>query len=38
MRNMIQWVMAAILICGTMVFTACTKNDNPVLLFRFAEC
>ena len=29
MKRMIQWMMAAILICGTMVFTACTNDDNP---------
>ena len=27
--KMIQWMMAAILICGTMVFTACSMEDNP---------
>ena len=33
MKKMIQWVMAATLICGTSVFTSCTNsaNDNPVL-------
>ena len=30
MKSFFQWVMAAILICGTSVFTACTNNDNPV--------
>ena len=30
MKRMIQWVLAAILICGTSVFTACTNDDNPV--------
>ena len=29
MRKIFQWAMAAILICGTMVFTACTNGDNP---------
>ena len=29
MKRMIQWMMAAILICGTMVFTACSMEDNP---------
>ena len=29
--RLIQWMMAAILICGAMVFNACTNNnDNPV--------
>ena len=27
--KMIQWMMAAILICGTTVFTACSMEDNP---------
>jgi len=33
MNRMIQWVMAAILICGASVFTACTGDisDNPVI-------
>ena len=30
MKRLFQWVMAATLICGAMVFTACTKIDNPV--------
>ena len=31
MRKMKQWMMAAILaICGASVFTACSKDDNPV--------
>ena len=29
MQKIIQWMMAAILICGTMVFTACSMEDNP---------
>ena len=30
MKRMIQWVLAAILICGTSVFTSCSANDdNP---------
>lgn len=29
--KMIQWMFAAILICGTTVFTSCDNNsDNPV--------
>ena len=24
------WVMAAILVCGSTVFTSCVKEDNPV--------
>ena len=33
MNRMTQWVMAAILICGASVFTACTGDisDNPVI-------
>ena len=30
MRNILQWAMAAALICSTTVFTSCTKDDNPV--------
>ncbi len=31
MKKFFQWMFAAILICGTMVFTACSGNsDNPV--------
>ena len=32
MKKMIQWVLAAILICGASVFTACTSDDsdNPI--------
>jgi hypothetical protein len=30
MKRMIQWVMAAILICGVNVFMSCSKEDNPV--------
>ena len=32
MRNLEKWMLAAILICGASVFTACTKekSDNPV--------
>ncbi len=29
MRKIFQWAMAAALICGAMVFTACTNGDNP---------
>ena len=29
MQKIIQWMMAAILICGTTVFTACSMEDNP---------
>ena len=28
MKKMIQWVLAATLICGSSVFTACTSNDD----------
>ena len=30
MRRLIQWTMAAALICGAFVFNACTNSDNPV--------
>ena len=32
MKKMIQWVLAATLVCGTSVFTSCTSDndDNPV--------
>lgn len=30
MKRLFQWVMAATLICGAMVFTACRYEDNPV--------
>ena len=26
---MMNWMFAAILICGATVFTACTNDDNP---------
>ena len=29
MKKMMQWVMAATLICGATVFTACGNEDNP---------
>ena len=28
MQKIIQWMMAAILICGASVFTACSNDDN----------
>ena len=33
MNRMVQWVMAAILVCGASVFTACTDDtsDNPAI-------
>jgi hypothetical protein len=32
MKRIMQWVMAATLICGAMVFTACSSSDdNPVI-------
>ena len=30
MKRLMQWVMAAALICGTSVFSSCSKDDNPV--------
>ena len=30
MKRLFQWMMAAILICGTSLFTACSIQDNPV--------
>ena len=30
MNRLMQWVMAAILICGVTTFTSCTNEDNPV--------
>ena len=30
MQKIIQWMMAAILICGTTVFTACSSGDDDV--------
>ena len=30
MRNILQWAMAAALICSSTVFTSCSKDDNPV--------
>ena len=33
MRKIFQWAMAAALICGASVFTACSSNDdNPATL------
>ena len=29
MKRMIQWMMAAILICGATLFTACSNQDHP---------
>ena len=29
MKKFLHWMLAAILICGTMVFTACSMEDNP---------
>lgn len=29
MKNFLNWVFAATLICGSMLFTACSNNDNP---------
>ncbi len=31
MKKVLLWLMAAILICGTTVFTACTNDDNPAV-------
>ena len=28
MRSLSQWMLAAILICGASVFTACSNDDN----------
>jgi hypothetical protein len=28
MRRMLQWVMAATLVCGASLFTACSSNDD----------
>ena len=30
MNRLMQWVMAAALICSSTVFTSCSKDDNPV--------
>ena len=30
MNKMIQWVLAATLVCGASVFTSCTNDDDPV--------
>ena len=30
MKKMMNWVMAAALICSSTVFTSCSKDDNPV--------
>jgi len=30
MKRLMQWVMAAALICGASVFSSCSKDDNPV--------
>ena len=29
MKRLFQWMLAAILICGATLFTACTNEDNP---------
>ena len=31
MKRMIQWVMAAILICGASMLTACTSNEDKLV-------
>ena len=28
-KNLYQWALAAILICGVTTFTSCTNEDNP---------
>ena len=30
MNRLMQWVMAAALICSSTVFTSCMNDDNPV--------
>ena len=30
MKKFLNWMLAAILICGASVFTSCTNSDNPV--------
>ena len=30
MRKFLHWMLAAILICGSSVFTSCNNSDNPV--------
>ena len=30
MKSIMQWMLAAILICGSVIFTSCSKDDNPV--------
>ena len=30
MNRLMQWVLAATLICGSTMFTSCSKDDNPV--------
>ena len=32
MKKMMQWVMAATLVCGASVFTSCSKDDSGQLL------
>ena len=31
MKKMMNWVLAAILVCSTSVFTSCTNDDNPAV-------
>ena len=30
MKKYLNWMLAAILICGASVFTSCSEQDNPV--------
>lgn len=30
MKKAIQWMLAAILICGPISFSSCSKDDNPI--------
>jgi hypothetical protein len=37
MKKTILWMLAAILICGSAVFTSCTNEDNPAIPDNLAE-
>ena len=37
MKRLFQWMLAAILICGATLFTACNNEDNPAIPDNLAE-
>ena len=31
MRTIVRWMMAAVIVCGLVIFTSCANDDNPVV-------